>query len=71
MSEDVIIPESEWKHMQELADRINRRSWEQEEDLRNLNNLMHALHGEGIRDRKYTSDGTPQVFVGGRWISRE
>jgi hypothetical protein len=70
MPNDVTIPESEWQQMQELTDRIKRRSWEQEDDLRNLSNLMHALHGEGVRDQKYTADGTPCVFVDGKWISR-
>lgn len=64
------IPESEWEKVQSLADKIMRRSWEQDEDLRNLNNLLHALHGEGVRDRKYTSSGVPMIFKDGKWIPR-
>jgi hypothetical protein len=66
----VEVPESEWQHIQELSERIKKRSWDQEEDISNLNNLLHALHGEGIRDRKYTLGGKPSVFVNGSWVSR-
>lgn len=67
----VTIPEDEWQKIQDLTDRIRRRAWEQDEDTRNLNNLIHALHGEGIRDRKYTASGEPEVFVDGKWIVRK
>lgn len=65
------IPETEWQKMQDLATRIQRRSWEQEADLKNLNNLMHALHGEGVRGREYTASGEPQVFQNGVWVDRK
>jgi hypothetical protein len=64
------IPEEEWQKLQELATRIERRSHEQEGDLCNLNNLMHALHGEGVRSREYTPDGEPSVFINGVWVKR-
>ena len=64
------IPESEWKQVQQIMDRIYRRSMEQDEDISNLNNLLHTLHGEGVRNRKYTLDGRPAVFVNGEWVSR-
>jgi hypothetical protein len=65
---DVQVPENEWQNIQKLADQIMRRSWEQDEDLRNLNNLLHALHGECVRDRKYTPTGKPSVIVDGEWV---
>jgi hypothetical protein len=64
------IPENEWQKMQELAERIKRREWEHETDLKNLNNLMHALHGEGVRGGEYTGSGRPAVFVCGKWVER-
>lgn len=64
------IPEEEWNKIQRIVDTIQRREWEQEEDIRNLNNLLHALHGEGVRDRRYTSDGKPATFENGMWVSR-
>ena len=64
------IPEEEWQVLQKLADRIARRSNEQDDDLRNLTNLLHALHGEGVRAREFTSTGKPSVFVNGVWKER-
>jgi len=64
------IPEEEWKKIQTLSDTIKRKVWNIENDIENLDNLLHALHGEGIRNRKYTTSGYPQVFQDGEWIDR-
>jgi hypothetical protein len=65
-----VIPEDEWNAIQALQEKIARATFQLEEDTRNLNNLLHALHGEGVRGRQWTSDGKPQVFVGGKWVGR-
>jgi len=70
MSENTIIPETEWKKIQKLSERIKHRAWEQEEDIENLNNFLHALHGEGVRDSKYTGTGRPAAFIDGKWVGR-
>ncbi len=67
---DVIIPEEEWQKIHDLADRINRREYEQEKDTRNLNNLLHALHGEGVRASEFSDSGRPEVFQNGKWGTR-
>lgn len=64
------IPEEEWQNIQKLADRIQHRAWEQEKNILNLNNLLHALHGEGVRSREFTNDGQPKVFKDGKWVNR-
>lgn len=66
----VDIPETEWQKIQTLTERILHRSYEQEEDCANLNNLMHSLHGEGIRGERWTGNGRPAVFVNGIWFER-
>ncbi len=70
MEKNVTIPESEWYQIQNLSETIMRRGWQQDEDIKNLNNLLHALHGEGVRDRKYTANGCPSIFVDGKWVER-
>jgi hypothetical protein len=70
MTPSTSIPEQDWQQIQLLSDRIKHREWEQEEDIRNLNNLLHALHGEGVRGSEYTSTGKPMVFVEGNWVER-
>ena len=67
---NVVIPEEEWIVIQGLVETIKHREWQQEEDICNLNNLLHALHGEGVRDRKYTPDGNPAIFKDGKWVNR-
>ena len=67
---DVIIPEEEWQKIHDLADRINRCEYEQEKDTRNLNNLLHALHGEGVRASEFSDSGRPEVFQNGKWGTR-
>ena len=67
---NVTIPEDEWQNIQSIIERIRHRCMDQETDIQNLNNLFHALHGEGVRDRRYTGDGNPAVFVDGKWVSR-
>jgi hypothetical protein len=64
------IPEKEYQEIITLSERIKRRGWEQDDDLKNLTNLLHALHGEGIRGREYTPSGKPSVFVNGIWVER-
>ena len=64
------IPEEDWKLVQSLSEQIMRRVWDQEDDIKNLNNLLHALHGEGVRGSEYTSTGKPMVFVEGNWVER-
>jgi len=66
----VIIPEEDWKLIQLLSEKVLRRSYEQEEDMANLNNLLHALHGEGVRGGRWTVDGNNKVFVDGEWVER-
>jgi hypothetical protein len=66
----MIIPEQDWHLVETLTRRILQRVSEQEEDIRNLNNLLHALHGEGIRAPEYTNDGRHKVFVDGKWVDR-
>jgi len=66
----VDIPEYEWTKIQDLQTEIQRKTWELEDYITNLNNLLHALHGEGVRDRKWTGTGKPQVFINGKWIDR-
>jgi len=66
----VEVPEEEWQKIQELAGKIQYREWAQESDLKNLNNLLHALHGEGVRGREYRPNGKPAVFVNGNWVER-
>ena len=65
-----LIPEEEWILIQSLVEKINRRSQEQEDDVGNLNNLLHAIHGEGVRCPEYTKNGKAAVFVNGKWVSR-
>ncbi len=67
---DITIPEEEWQKVQELAERIKRREWEQEKDTNNLNNLLHALHGEGVRASEFSGSGRPEVFQNGKWVVR-
>jgi len=64
------IPEEDWQQIQSLSERIKHRAWKQEEDIRNLNNLLHAIHGEGVRDREYTRSGKPEVFIDDKWVAR-
>jgi len=64
------IPEEEWEKLQELTESIRMSAIKQERMLQNLNNLLHALHGEGVRQREYTSTGKPQVFQNGNWVDR-
>jgi hypothetical protein len=64
------IPEEDWKLIQSLVERIKHREWEQDEDICNLNNLLHALHGEGVRSKEHTPTGEPMVFIEGKWIGR-
>lgn len=70
MVNEVTIPEEEWQKIHNLTDRIMRRLWEQEADIRNLNNLIHALHGEGVRFSEYTASKRPEVFQNGKWVQR-
>jgi len=70
MTKTTNIPEEDWKKIQELSERIMRRSWEQEEDICNLNNLLHALHGEALRGEGWTSDGKVKQFVDEKWVDR-
>ncbi len=65
----ITIPEEDWNLIQDLSERILRRSYEQEEDLANLNNLLHALHGEGIRGERWTKDRKCKLFVNGGWVN--
>jgi len=67
---DITIPEEEWQKVQELSERIKRREWEQEKDTNNLNNLLHALHGEGVRASEFSGSGRPEVFQNGKWVTR-
>ena len=66
----VEVPEEDWKLVQELSEKVMRKSWDLEEDICNLNNLLHALHGEGIRGERWTKDGKCKVFENGKWINR-
>jgi len=70
MTRDTIIPEEEWIKVQSLVTNITRRTTALEEETRNLNNLLHALHGEGVRSGEYTRDRKPAIFKDGHWISR-
>jgi len=70
MTEKTTIPETEWNEVQNLARKINNRMYDLGKDVRNLNNLLHALHGEGVRDREYTESGRPEVFQDGVWVRR-
>ena len=64
------IPDEDWELVQSLTERILHRSYEQEEDLANLNNLLHVLHGEGVRGDRWTKDRKCKVFVEGKWVDR-
>ena len=64
------IPDEDWELVQLLTERIMHRAYEQEDDIKNLNNLLHVLHGEGVRNRQHTKTGKPQVFSEGKWVDR-
>jgi hypothetical protein len=49
----VTPPQEEEIH--DLITRINKRSLEQESDIRNLYNLIHVCMGEGVRFPEYRS----------------
>jgi hypothetical protein len=68
--DEMEIPEEEWNSVRILIDRITRREYEQADDCRNLRNLLYSLHGDGVRNREYTKDNMPAVFVKGKWEYR-
>lgn len=68
--ETINVPEEDWGLIQSLSEKVMRESWELEEDICNLNNLLHALHGEGVRGERWTSDRRCKVFVDGKWVNR-
>jgi protein-disulfide isomerase-like protein with CxxC motif len=43
--------------MHDLIEKIQHRQYEQETDIRNLNNLFHVCLGTGIRSKEF--DGQP------------
>ena len=65
-----MILKEDWRLIQSLSEKILLRSYEQEEDIANLNNLLHALHGEGVRAPRWTPDGKAKTFENGKWVDR-
>lgn len=64
------IPEEDWKLVQSLSEKVMHKAWDLEEDICNLNNLLHALHGEGLRGERFTADGKVKQFIDGKWVDR-
>jgi hypothetical protein len=52
------IPDKEMKEIHDLITKINKNTITLERDVRNLNNLIHFVMGDGIRYPEYM-DGEP------------
>jgi hypothetical protein len=47
------ITDDQMEELHDLVTMINRRQYEQERDIRNLYNLVHAIQGVGFRSPEY------------------
>lgn len=53
------ILDADWNDIHTLIERMQSRSYEQEEDICNSCNLLRAIHGEGVRAPRWASVRQP------------
>jgi hypothetical protein len=52
-----IISDEDMKELHDLSAEIDRNAFKLERDIRNLNNLIHVIKGDGIRIVEFRRGG--------------
>lgn len=50
------ISDNDMYDLHDLITKINKNAMVLEEDVRNLNNLIHVIKGDGVRHKEYRRD---------------